>query len=76
MNRDRAQDLWILLLKKYLADTPEIYNKLMKIRFYMKGSMIKKGNMYEYAEKHFPHLLKLFEEMRTYDVRLEGIYNE
>jgi len=64
MNRETAQDLWILLLKKYLRDTPEIYDKLDRVKFYMNGNMVKKGNVYEYANKHFPHLIKRFEEMK------------
>jgi len=64
MDRDTAQDLWILLLKKYLRDTPEIYDKLDRVKFYMNGNMVKKGNVYEYVAKHFPHLIKRFEEMK------------
>ena len=65
MNRDTAHTLWILLLKKYLKDTPEIYEKLARVKFYMKGDMVKKGDVYEYAKKHFPHLLEVFEEMKN-----------
>jgi len=64
MNKNTAHTLWIMLLKKHFKYSPEILEKLSKIRFNMDGEMIERSRAWKYTIKHFPSLIDKFKEWR------------
>ena len=64
MNKPEAKRLWIGLIKKHYKKEKSILEKLSRIQFIRRGEMKPGTKAYKYAVKHFPALLKKFEEMR------------
>jgi len=64
-----------MLLKKRLKYYPTNFSKLSKIRFDINGNIIKKGRAWKFASKHFPALLKRFEEIKGGNT-CEELYRE
>jgi len=65
MNKLEAKCLWIRLVKKHYKNEKSILEKLLRIQFIRRGEMKPGTKAYKYAVKHFPALLKKFEEMRN-----------
>ena len=77
MDRKTAKAMWLRLVKERILRSPrgtrlsfspkateEVAEKLSKVRFARYGKMKEGTKYYRYAMKHFPHLVKLFEEER------------
>ena len=64
MNKPEAKRLWIRLVRKYYKNEKSILEKLLRIQFIRRGEMKPGTKAYKYAVKHFPALLKKFEEAR------------
>ena len=64
MNKDTAQTLWIMLLKKHFRYSPILESKMSKIRFDKEGETIEQGRAWKYTVKHFPSLIDKFNEWR------------
>ena len=64
MTAKQAKQLWLGVLQKYKRRIPkEILIKLNRLRF-IRGGEIKKDKYYFYALKHFPSLIRIWEEER------------
>ena len=64
MNKSEAKRIWIGLVKKHYKKEKSILEKLLRIQFIKRGEMKPGTKAYKYAVKHFPALLKKFEEAR------------
>jgi len=64
MNKSEAKCLWVRLVKKYYGKGNSISDKLLRVQFIKRGEMKPGTKAYKYAVKHFPALLKKFEEAR------------
>ena len=60
-----SHTLWIMLLKKHFKYSPEILDKMSKMKFDKDGNVVEGNKAYKYAIKHFPSLLTKLEQWRS-----------
>jgi len=54
-----------MLLKKHFKYSPEILDKMSKMKFDKDGNVVEGNKAYKYAIKHFPSLLTKLEQWRS-----------
>lgn len=65
MNKPEAKRIWIGLVKKYYGKGNSISDKLLRIQFIRGGEIRPKTKAHRYAVKHFPALLKMFDQLKN-----------
>lgn len=65
MNKPEAKRIWIGLIKKHYKKEKSIFEKLSRIQFIRQGEMKPGTKAYKYAVKHFPTLLKMFDQLKN-----------